>query len=771
MFSLVGRSCRGMKTMMTKRCWVTLVAVVTGCAVSAFAAVGTWKNYTSMKDVKAMARSGANYWAATAGGLFRWDKENGEFEKLTNAEGLLSIDLTAIAIDANGDVWTGTSDGVLHVTSPVTGAVRAILDIKIKTDQSSKGIQSLAVMGDTLLVCTQFGLSVFRIARSEFGDTFSRFAAIPPSRTVSIKRALVFAGRIWAVIDDGTGYSIVSASLADPTLPDPGAWRQDILGSLSDTLFSLTAFNGKLYAGTKDGLYSTAGSSWQLEPAFTAQPVFATVASTTTLVVCSGSNVYTVDQTGTSSPFGGLLPARPTSVVIGDDGNPFVGTLEFGILQWQTSWTSHFPNGPNSNQFASVAVDPNGKIWCASGSAAGRGFYRLDGDEWKSFTAQNSPLPFDYVWKVSLGCDGSVWASTYGRGIVEVPPGADAVDSTKIYGANVGMVGVPNDQSFIVPSTVACDGQGNLWTSIVIPANSRVLAVRTPGGSWRTLPLLINGIPAGSLADPPVDRALAVDASDNLWTIVRTAGLKGVVCMGNRGRIDSVALFHITSANGLPSDDIRTIVIDKENDVWVGTDHGIAIITDPDNPTRTGAIAAYHPLDGQAINTIAVDALNQKWIGTSEGVILFSPDGTQPIATYTVENTGGKLIDNNVLSIAVDQQSGTVFCGTAFGLASLTTPAVAPKEAFDRLAVFPDPYVVPNRIPLTVDGLVENSTLKILTIDGQLVRDIRTPGGRIGFWDGTDSRGNLVASGIYLVVGFSEDGSQVGTGKVAVIRQ
>ncbi len=64
-----------------------------------------------------------------------------------------------------------------------------------------------------------------------------------------------------------------------------------------------------------------------------------------------------------------------------------------------------------------------------------------------------------------------------------------------------------------------------------------------------------------------------------------------------------------------------------------------------------------------------------------------------------------------------------------------------------------------------------NSSLKILTIDGKLVREIKTPGGRIGFWDGKDDRGNVVASGVYVLVGFTEDGSQTGTGKVAVIRR
>jgi ligand-binding sensor domain-containing protein len=262
-----------------------------------------------------------------------------------------------------------------------------------------------------------------------------------------------------------------------------------------------------------------------------------------------------------------------------------------------------------------------------------------------------------------------------------------------------------------------------------------------------------------------------VDAFDNLWSAVRDPAFKGVISFGNRGAIDSVAAFHVTAADGLPSDDIRTIVVDRDNDIWVGTTKGIGIILDPSNPLRPGGIASYRPLNGLTINTIAVDPLNQKWVGTTEGVIHLSPDGTQLLNAFTVETTEGKLIDNDVRSIAVDPLTGTVYFGTTSGLASLTTAAAAPKQSFDELTIYPNPYFLPSTVPLTVDGLVENSSLRILYIDGTLVRDLRTPGGRIGFWDGKDTEGNDVSSGIYIVIAYAEDGSQLAKGKAAVLRR
>jgi ligand-binding sensor domain-containing protein len=725
-----------------------------------------------MKDVRGLVRNGTMYWAATNGGLFGWNSTTNDFQLFTTANGLLNADLTSAAIDGNGNIWTGSSTGLLHALSSSDGSIRTVLDIE-QSNQTNKRINTLVVTGDTLLIGTDFGFSVFRLSKFEFGDTYSKFGAGTSGIRFSVRAAALFNGKLWVAISDGqTINRIAFASLSAPNLLPPESWTLESVGSASTIPTSLAVFAGKLYVGTNSGAYVRNDTTWLPVNAILGQDVAGVATGTTSLAVATrGGNTYSIDPQGNVTAQGSGAPYGLLCVTMSPDNKPVPGSLGGGILLNQSGWTSHFPNGPNSNQFTSVAVDPDGVVWVAAGPLSTAGFYRYDGKIWKSYTTDNSPLLSNFFHRASIDCIGSVWMSSFGRGLVEIPFRSDRVDSSHVYYTNVGMLGLPNDPAYVVPSNVVCDSRGNRWASIINPVNGRTLVVRTADGTWRTLPTIINGFRISFLVDTPVEKALAVDAFDNLWAVVREAAYRGVISYGNRGTIDSTAAFLITSANGLPSDDVRTMVVDRDNDIWVGTDKGIGIILDPENPKGQGGIAAYRPLSGLVINTIAVDALNQKWVGTNEGIVVLSPDGTQVLASYSVATTGGKLADDDVSSIAVDNATGTIYFGTQNGLSSLTTTAAAPKAEFDGLKVYPNPYYVPSEQSLTIDGLVENSSIKILTQDGRLVRDLNTPGGRIGFWDGRDLMGASVASGIYIIVAYNEDGSKIGNGKVAVLRK
>ncbi|HEY6905967.1 MAG TPA: two-component regulator propeller domain-containing protein, partial [Ignavibacteriaceae bacterium] len=230
---------------------------------------------------------------------------------------------------------------------------------------------------------------------------------------------------------------------------------------------------------------------------------------------------------------------------------------------------------------------------------------------------------------------------------------------------------------------------------------------------------------------------------------------------------------YLTTNDGLNSNYIYSVVMDKRGDIWAGTSLGVNIISDNgsvlSNPNNL-RITSVFALRQQTINAIAVDPLNNKWIGTNQGLLLVNSDGSSLLATYNTNNSA--LPSDEIRSLAVDQNSGRVYVGTDAGLTSFDTPAVKPEDSFSELFLYPNPFIVNSGSnKLTIDGLIKDTDIKILNIEGRLIREFSSPGGRIAFWDGRDESGNFVGSGIYLVVAYDSEGNNITTSKIAVLHK
>jgi len=154
--------------------------------------------------------------------------------------------------------------------------------------------------------------------------------------------------------------------------------------------------------------------------------------------------------------------------------------------------------------------------------------------------------------------------------------------------------------------------------------------------------------------------------------------------------------------------------------------------------------------------------------------LFVNSDGSRLLATYTSKNS--PILSDIITSVTFDENAGIVYVGTEKGLTSFKTPFTKPKEAFDELFIFPNPYVIPNDKELTIEGLIRDSDIKVLTISGKLIWEASShegssPGGGEANWDGRDDAGNLVNSGVYIIVAFGADGNSTVTGKVAVFRK
>ena len=222
---------------------------------------------------------------------------------------------------------------------------------------------------------------------------------------------------------------------------------------------------------------------------------------------------------------------------------------------------------------------------------------------------------------------------------------------------------------------------------------------------------------------------------------------------------------------------------DRDGAIWLGTNEGVFVVDDPktwfDNdfhvtqikvPRNDGTDYADYLLAGVPITAIAVDGANRKWIGTQgDGVYLLSPDGVKTIHHFKANNS--PLFSDNIWSIACHPTNGSVMISTDVGMLSYEGDASEPNEQLNRsqLRVYPNPFRPTMQRQVTLDGLTADADVRVTTTSGALVFAGRSQGGLFR-WDGRDSRGVMVASGVYYFHISTADGSKGATAKVAVVR-
>lgn len=747
-----------------------VIVLMTICGQVSVAGVGEWKTFTSKRDVRDIVSNGNMIWAATTGGVFSYDLADTSFRQFTTSDGLKTIDLSAIALDSSGGVWIGAVNGFLQRYDPASQTWQYITDLALRTDPL-KRIHRLEIAGDTLFILSDIGLSVFSVSKMEFQDTYSRFGTPPNQLVGGVTSAKMFNGRMW--VGTRTGIASTPLTTANPAAPESWQIATTAQGLPANLISGLEVLCDTLYCSTSNGMAFYDGVAWRsigttlgtniLDLSLRQGGTECAGANPDSLLFVSANVLGSIAGGGAISSSSGF-PASLTSV--SSRSSIVLGTQGQGAILLDVSTRKMvLPPGPPSNKFVGLAVDNNSVLWSGTGVSNGDGFMSYDGQSWRSYTtAQESLLAYDNYYKVNIGFNNTKWVSGFGQGVALL----DADGTVQRVLNTTNGLSPSIDPRFVVVGGVATDRDGVAWIVNRTPRGDTALVTYAPDGTLGYVKgLTTRTNPAIVFTD------IVIDNNGTKW-------------LANFNRFESVlprALYFynergvssrtgrnwdsLTTLDGLTSNKVYSLAVDRDGALWIGSDAGISVIYDP----STLRPHPYHPLREQIIQAIVSDPLNNKWIATRQGVFVLSPDGTVILDRYTVENTDGKLLDNDVASLAIDANTGLIYFGTEKGLSRLSTSAVAPKRSFGDLTFSPNPLNLPSSSLVTIDGLVQSSLIKILSVNGDLVREIRSPGGRVGFWDGKNARGSYVGSGIYLVIAYSEDGSKVATGKLAVVRR
>jgi len=729
-----------------------------------------WADLFSYNNVLAVKEDNGKMVVATENGIFYYTISTGEITKLSKANGLHEVKISAFDYNPQTKMGlVGYQNGSLDVITPQ--GITYVVDIPIATGYNgSKKINHISISGDKAVVSVGYGVSIFDLKKKEFGDSafFVSGGTYQASNEATIKDNKVFS-----VTNTG-----LKTHELNTTFPVFSTWITEFAGNFTQIdSESIVSFSSP----TTAYIYNN-GVSTPLAQAF--GNVNDVVVNADNIVITDVSRIYSYNTTGTFA--GSVTVGEACNTATKAGSKIYLGTILSGLKSEDN--IAYKPDGPYFNYAYKLRIFNENQLLVSTGGREARfntalfnsknpGFYYFTGTEWvySSYFIGNSTV-FNVLDAIADPTNpAEVYFTNYnlapGFGIYKMKYNAVSKDFefVKRYGLDAAGGGMNRPVGF------AYDDQNNLFASIAFAGSSS----STPGFAYydrATDNFLIKygvGITSSAVQQP-------VYHENKFWTPLPRTNNFLVYDTKKTQSITDDTFTVLSESNGLPGSSVGTLSVafDKSNDAWIGTDVGLRILTNAaaeieNNPKlepiviEQGGLAEELFRDSQILQ-IEVDGGNQKWISVDGGGVYYlSASGEQVIKRFTKENS--PLPTNTVTDIKVDKKTGKVYFVTYDGIVTYQSDVADVTSNFGNVSVYPNPVVYANfKGKVTIKGLAEKTNIRITDAAGNIVHSAVARSGYYE-WDLNNQKGQRVASGIYFVLMTNEDASDKATAKIAVV--
>lgn len=739
-----------------------------------------WTGHFSYVSIQAISQGNDRIYAAAENAVFSYDLSTQEIETVSTIEGLSGELISTIYYSENFNVLViGYENGLIEVVRDGDDDILTVVDIlnKPTIPPNRKRINQLNEYEGNLYISASFGISVFNLAALEFGDTY--FIGDAGGQVLVQQTAVVPPFIYAATIGDG----LRRARIASDNLIDFQEW-----GVFSGaTWVGVQELGGEIFAARRNEIFRISSGTQSL--ATLSEDIIGFESFDDKLIVATSTRIMAYDvnfnQLATITTISGLDEFVVQSG-FAFENFLYVGTAEQGLYQvpfGSSQGTQLLPDGPLFNSSFSIDASP-GQVWVNFGDVTvsfnpfpltEKGISNLREGTWTNISydelTETLGKEANDLVRVQINPNDAneVYMSSFQRGILQIE---DQTPIKMFDETNSSLQITDDDPAFgIRIFGIDYDNQGNLWA--VQAKDQRGLIRITPEGQLQQ----VNISDIFNFNNPPL-ALTEVETTRENYVFFGTVSDGLVGYDPGSGQFDKIGT-ELGNGN-LPNSTIRSLAIDNNNRLWIGTLQGLRVLFNPGSffeenaNTDTQAIIILEDgvpqelLFEQTVTDIEVDGSNNKWIATaSSGVFYLSPNGQETLLRFTKDNS--PLPSNNVQDIAIDDFTGVVYFATVNGLVAYNGSATAPRDNLENVYAFPNP-VRPNFTGnVTIDGLTANANVKITDITGNLVFETTSEGGSV-LWDTTAFGKYKVASGVYLVIITGEDAIETKVAKIMVVR-
>jgi len=757
--------------------------------INAQIGTGEWRLHVPSKSAHDVVAFSDRVYAAYVNGVSEYDFSAGEVTLWDDVSSLSDISVVCLGKHTpSNSLWIGYDNG--NIDKIMGNKVVNISAIKMAQIQGSKQVNKIVEHGEYLYAATGFSIVKLDPIKNEVKDTYYPTSGNKAILDIAFKNDSIYAitaDRLYRGLTNNIALADPTQWIVDSRVPvltnhqysEIETVGSDIFISYNNDAYGLDS----VYRLDNSGLVSAINESFTMEI-----KSINNLDGKLAVNFFDGTKVYKSDLTQeeviTNYNFGSYV--RPRNIAradgaywIADESNGLVKYVSFGNNQ-EISFS-----GPPKNSF--YALDwYEGKLAVAGGSLSGEsgtinrsGAYIFENEKWIlkdqfNLTAWNTPNVFDIIAvAINPTNTNQLAVGSYSKiPLTLMNIDGQITDTLTPYNSILDWASLGNGSSEV--TDLKYDDSGNLW--ILNGYTEKPLKVLTKDGDWYQYDIAAGGKNKHS-------QKMVIDYNGNKWMSIKDAGLFGFKDNGTISDLGDDKVIRLVmgeNQGSLPSNQVNAIAVDFDNEVWIGTDAGFAILYNSDAAfsASAGDFDAQrikiefegnveYVLGTTDIRAIVVDGANRKWFGTANaGIILLSADGLEIIEQHTMENS--PLISNSIVDLELDQKTGELFIVTDKGLVSYRTDATYEDPEYENVVVFPNPVRPDFDGPITIQGIRYNSDVKITDVAGNLVYSTTSNGGT-ATWNGKTLNGEPVGTGVYLIWTAANEGKGRKVGKVLVV--
>lgn len=745
--------------------------------------LGEWQAFMAYDKASHCTYFNGKVYAVSEGSLFSYDPEDENIQTFDIVYPMSDVEITHLAAcPAEKKLLIVYTNGNIDLMDEQE-EVYNITDLK-NSSVTDKTVNNVNVQGEKAYLSTNFGIVVLDISKRVISTTYTLDKAIVAT---ALKGNYLMAA---TTPGDGLYYGKLTDNLLEKD-----NWKR----MMTNTFTLLKAVDETIYACIPGhALLTVDPSNHSYELLVKDSFTFLEEVNGELLAGNATGKLYLFDSPKSYKQIG--IPHGMTDICYGNSTYWIAGTeeklsgykLSDNRLELTTSSISL--NAPRRNLFYQMQIH-NGKLYtCGGGIYLNR--YSLPGTiqvlhnegTWQIYREDgiSDITGKQYRDITSLAVDphgdSHVFASSAGEGVYEFLQGGCVAIHTP---SNSGISCDYRYPDIIRVNGLAYDNDNNLW-ALCANADSAI-SILTKDNRW--IKLYHKGTYRKSAL-----RGTFFDKRGWMWAVTPHYDDNGVFMLNTNGTLENTKddeslfmnRFYNQDGTLLEHQQIHCAIEDKEGTIWLGTTNGTWLITNPTQlmaaqnstvtvtqvkvPRNDGTNLADFLLEGVTVLSIAVDGANRKWVGTEKnGVYLLSADGLEAIHHFTTDNS--PLPSNEVQSIATDETTGMVYIGTSEGLTAYQSDATETQTSFNesRVRAYPNPVRPDYQGYIRIDGLMMDSQVKITDSYGSLIHEGTSIGGSFS-WNGQNSQGQRVASGVYHVMATDENGQEGIVTKIIMIK-